>query len=479
MKKLALLPYIILIAVLGTFTTVVSSQADRCPVIVQEALARVDTVCDALGRNELCYGNTLNEAWDADGGSLPFENDGDIIDLDGVNSLTTYPLNVDDETWGVAVMSVQADLPDTSPGQNVTFIVFGDTQVEALGTATLTLDVVAPQNLNLRTGPSTDFARAGLLEAGATAKMIARNDAGDWVRLANEENQSQWVFAPLLETDADIASLPIADEAAAFSGYDAPMQAFRFTSGVGRPACAEAPRDGVLIQTPSGLTANFLINGVQMSVGSTALVRLGEEDELNIANLQGDVIVNSNGLESELTLGANTAITGEETDFLETSSVNLDDVQGLQEVVNVLPEPFEIPLDLHVVSGSRDGVNCLIINVPDYAKQTLIVEGLIGFPSDAPLKFIGGVNSGQRQPDSPDYFANFTEIYQLDGQTVPQTEYVEPFFSEFGRYQDVKVYEVENPGPGQYLISFSRTDPGGFVTSAECTLTIVEPEYES
>ena len=39
-------------------------------------------------------------------------------------------LNEDAGVWGVAVMSLQADIPNTLPGQNVTFILFGDVMIE-------------------------------------------------------------------------------------------------------------------------------------------------------------------------------------------------------------------------------------------------------------------------------------------------------------------------------------------------------------
>jgi len=36
--------------------------------------------------------------------------------------------------WGLAVMQLQPNIPDTLPGQNVTFLLFGDTEIEDLTT---------------------------------------------------------------------------------------------------------------------------------------------------------------------------------------------------------------------------------------------------------------------------------------------------------------------------------------------------------
>ena len=40
------------------------------------------------------------------------------------------PLNRQTGTWGLSLLKLQANLPDTNPGQNVTFLVFGDTSVD-------------------------------------------------------------------------------------------------------------------------------------------------------------------------------------------------------------------------------------------------------------------------------------------------------------------------------------------------------------
>lgn len=102
-----------------------------CDQIVSDALAKADSVCGTLGRNQACYGNKLIEtSLQSDATNITFANAGDIADLFALKSLTTTPMNLDSQTWGVALLRVQANLPDTLPGQNVTFLLYGDASLD-------------------------------------------------------------------------------------------------------------------------------------------------------------------------------------------------------------------------------------------------------------------------------------------------------------------------------------------------------------
>jgi len=102
-----------------------------CPNIVEAALATIDSACDDTGRNQACYGNVrLDVVPQPDAGPVTFAQQGDKVDLAAVQSLTLSSMDEAASEWGMAVMKVQADLPDALPGQNVTFLLFGDVQIE-------------------------------------------------------------------------------------------------------------------------------------------------------------------------------------------------------------------------------------------------------------------------------------------------------------------------------------------------------------
>ncbi|MEO8396316.1 MAG: hypothetical protein ABI700_25210, partial [Chloroflexota bacterium] len=112
-----------------------------------------------------------------------------------------------------AVMSLQANLPENLPGQNATFIIFGDTELQP------------------------------------------------------------------------------ADAPADFS---APMQAFSLSTRIGGVNCEDVPESGLLVQAPENTTVNFMINGVEVNVGSSALLE-NDGDNLTVNTIEGFVQVTSDG----------------------------------------------------------------------------------------------------------------------------------------------------------------------------------------
>lgn len=186
------------------------AQATDCPAFVEQAMDTVGATCGSLGRNEVCYGSTSIDAQFA--ADVPFDIPGDRAGVLDLQRLTTAPLLPDQNVWGVAVLSLQANLPDSLPGQNATFVVFGDTELT----------------------PDTE------------------------------------------------------------PGYDAPLQAFTLTTTLSGLDCNDVADSGVLVQAPENTTVNFMINGVEVSVGSSALLQIDAGD-LVVDTVEGFVQVTSGG----------------------------------------------------------------------------------------------------------------------------------------------------------------------------------------
>lgn len=104
---------------------------DACPSIVETALASIEEFCDAnTSRNQACYGNFNITAEGRDGvDDFEFDSIGDVVDVNDLAMLQLEAMDEDEGEWGVALMRLQANLPDTLPGQNVTFILFGDVEL--------------------------------------------------------------------------------------------------------------------------------------------------------------------------------------------------------------------------------------------------------------------------------------------------------------------------------------------------------------
>jgi hypothetical protein len=186
-----------------------------CPVIVETALQAADQFCRATGRNQICYGNLLLDATSQGESNIHFEQVGDITDVLNLSSLRVSPMNEETGEWGVAIMRLQASLPDTLPGQNVTFILFGDVE----------------------------------LVSNVTPEQI---ESGDYQ----------------------------------------PMQSFYLTTGIGDARCREAPESGMLVQTPRGVgEVNFVVNEVEVSMGSTILFQAETPQNLDVTALEGSAVL--------------------------------------------------------------------------------------------------------------------------------------------------------------------------------------------
>ncbi|MDQ7034241.1 MAG: LysM peptidoglycan-binding domain-containing protein [Anaerolineae bacterium] len=105
-------------------------QDNICPEIVEETLQSVADICTNLDRNTACYGSTDVESTIIDG-STPdfFATPGDNAELLLFSEIRPQPIDEILGRIGVAVLNVQADVPDTLPGQSVIFMIMGDAQL--------------------------------------------------------------------------------------------------------------------------------------------------------------------------------------------------------------------------------------------------------------------------------------------------------------------------------------------------------------
>lgn len=112
-----------------------SQQSGDCPAIVQQAMTQMQSLCQDAGRNQVCYANYAIVAMPQPNIRMEPFNVGDSRDINVFQSLQLSPLDAVANQWGVALLHVQANLPDTLPGQNATILVFGDSELTPLPNA--------------------------------------------------------------------------------------------------------------------------------------------------------------------------------------------------------------------------------------------------------------------------------------------------------------------------------------------------------
>lgn len=128
MRRLLVFTAFLVLSVVAV--TAVTAQ-ETCPSFVTQALQDLSNNCGDLARNSACYGfNHVTATFF--NGFMPedFTQPNDRVQLASLESITTSPLNVDTAEWGIAILKVQADIPEALPGQAVTFMLLGDVHLE-------------------------------------------------------------------------------------------------------------------------------------------------------------------------------------------------------------------------------------------------------------------------------------------------------------------------------------------------------------
>jgi uncharacterized protein YgiM (DUF1202 family) len=271
------------------FTTIVSQAQGTCSPLVVQAISALDTNCSTTERNEACYGyNSVSAGFTEPVADDYFAEPSDITPINIVEKIQTAPMNINNEVWGVAIMKLQASLPDSLPGQALTFVLIGEGEVEnavdpssmfiPAQAITISSSVIA----NIRSGAGLTFNPLGSVPANTSLQADARSADDQWVRVAYTE-RTGWISRTVIVPDPAIDSLPMLTEDTRM-----PMQAFYLRTGVGNPDCEEAPRDTLMVQSPENIKVEISVNGVNVRMGSTVLFNTPEEEVLEITVLDGE-----------------------------------------------------------------------------------------------------------------------------------------------------------------------------------------------
>lgn len=355
--------------------SIAAAQDPICTEIVDRALTAVQDACASTARNQACYGYVSIQAVPRFGTlEFAFDTQGDVANVVDIESMRLRPYDPVDKTWGVSLMQIQADLPDALPGQNVTMLLFGDTEItNAVEPGAPTVTAVAGSGVNIRTSPSTEGRVAGSLVEGETVTANGRNAAGDWLRIRVPDSDALgWVFAGVFTITGDVNTLEIVDSLASETTFT-PMQAFYFRTGaLGAIDCNEAP-DGLLVQTPQGVgQINLRANDVGVRLGSTAFMQALPGDSMVVSVIEGTGEVTAQGRTVAVPAGSSVTIplgidsraAGTPSDPV---SYNEADFSGLP--LSLLPRTVTVapPADAEVIAaavGQSGGGSAGAITIP-------------------------------------------------------------------------------------------------------------------
>ncbi|MEO8391733.1 MAG: hypothetical protein ABI700_01955 [Chloroflexota bacterium] len=285
--------------------------SNLCSTIVDSALKVTAQLCNATSVDQACYGHVHLDAQSQPGfGPFQFSQAGDKIDVTGLRSLRVSPMSPTTGDWGVALLHVQANLPNANPGQNVTLLILGDVQIEnkVQGQIPVSVTVSARVNVNIRQLPSLTSYVMGTLHSGQFITARGRLEDSSWLYVDLPDTADVgWVYAPSVSSTTGVQTLAVVEPDRA---YFAPMQAFYIQTGDNsNPNCAEAPENGLVIQTSEGAAqVNLWINEVRIRLGSTAFIQAERNKQMTITMLEGESHVQALGVEYSAPAGTQLTI---------------------------------------------------------------------------------------------------------------------------------------------------------------------------
>lgn len=357
-----------------------SSSEEACPALAEQALLAVGENCDAMDRNSACYGfNQVASSFFEPVGEDYFVVPSDRTALRIVETIRTAPMDLDLARWGVAVMNVQANVPNTLPGQAVTFILAGDSEVandvapEEVTDAADPIPVITNVRANVRSGASTRNNVLGVADIGTEMLADAVNEGGDWVRVVWRE-QVGWVSNTVIDATASLDGLPVSD-----APILTPMQAFYFSTGIGQPMCNEAP-DVIGIHSPEGLTVDLTMNGANINVGSFITLKQLTPTQFILTVHRGHVVseTGDEGFAGQTMVGTLNADSGMFIEWVEVRDATEDELAYFGIFEPLLPElGINLPQQVNQGTGTCAG---FVATSP----LTGLASGVNAFYWDAP-----------------------------------------------------------------------------------------------
>ncbi len=280
---------------------VVAQQSGTCSALVERALTAIGDNCAEMDRNSACYGFNRVDATFTETVEDDFFNDpSERARLSLLDSIQTAQLDLDNDIWGVSVLNLQANLPNTLPGQNIIFVLMGDSAVEnAVDPADAvvpgeSIQVVGLSGTNVRSSPSLNANVIGSLTTNTEMDADGLSEDGEWLRVVYL-GRAAWIARSRVTTDGDVDSLTVMS-----AESRSPMQSVYLTTGVGQPGCEDVPEDALLVQGPENVFVDITVNGADIRLGSTVIIRLVEPGNMiELIVIDGVGIIFPDGLNNQ------------------------------------------------------------------------------------------------------------------------------------------------------------------------------------
>lgn len=314
------------------------TDAGTCPALVQQALSELGANCDSLARNSACYGfNRVDATFSESVADGFFSTPADRSLLTQLNTIQTAPLDEALQAWGIAVMNVQANVPNTLPGQAVTFILLGDVQVDNAVAPEDALQLADPVTVttstgaNIRSSATTNANIVGSVPSGTELAADGLSADQQWLRVLYGTGPG-WISRQVVNAADGVDSLPVIK-----SESRTPMQSFYFRTGVGAPTCEASPPSLLVVQGPNGVKVDITANGADIRIGSTIALRLLPGNRVQLITISGNAEVGGVNIPAGFTITAQLTpdgldIEGDWTGFRPLTEEELAELKPLENI---------------------------------------------------------------------------------------------------------------------------------------------------
>lgn len=281
--------------------------AATCSQLQSFVQKNLSTNCATIQQNQACYGNAALRVEFQGTSANPdgFAKIGDKCGLKEIKSIQTGPLNLVTSEWGLAVIKVQVNkLPGTVAGQAAVFVLYGETnltdatpaepaQTPASPTASPACTATTLRSTYMRNAPGPAEMQVQAVAVNTSVNVLARVANGLWV-FAESQAKTGWLLTQTLRMNCNLNSLPVDDPTIPKTTSD--LRAFYFSTGIGaQNPCKDVPPGGLLIQSPSGQKITFQANGVDITLGSSAILRAQAQKTMAVSVLEGQATVKALG----------------------------------------------------------------------------------------------------------------------------------------------------------------------------------------
>lgn len=244
---------------------------DNYEQLVRRALSELGTNCANLEPNSVCYGFAKVQGTFSE--TTSFAAPGDRAPLTKLTDLQTSAINLSDQTWGIAALHVQANVPGGLTNQSAIYTLLGEVGIQDAVSANAVFIPVPPVAVTTVTetkildGAGKDAFVLGTVASGTLLQADGVSPDNNWVRVMYQE-KTAWVSRESLDPGASLSSLPVIR-------HDSmtPMQAFTFKTGGSTPPSLIVPPHVLIVQSPKNTPVDIVANGAPIRVLGTIFLR--------------------------------------------------------------------------------------------------------------------------------------------------------------------------------------------------------------